>query len=153
MKRIILLIAITTIVGSLATTTALAQQRVQNLRGCGNAPVSVRGRMYSPASLETISGEVISVDRMTPIGRGRGGGGVHLLVKTNQETIEVHLGPAWYLENQNFSVAQGDRLEIKGSRVSTPGTLALIAAQVKKGNEVLVLRNEKGFPVWSGRHW
>ena len=109
MKRIILLIAITTIVVSFATTATLAQQRVQNPRGCGNAPVSLRGRMYSPTSLETISGEVIGVDRMTRIGRGQGDGGMHLLVKTNKETIEVRLGPAWYLNNQNFSVARGEQ--------------------------------------------
>ena len=27
---------------------------------------------------------------------------------------------------------------------------AIIAAEIKKGNEVLKLRDEKGFPVWSG---
>jgi hypothetical protein len=116
--------------------------------------------MYEPATAETLYAEVISVERMTPAtsrpmgGRGRSGG-IHLLVKANDQTVEVHLGPSWYLDNQNFTIAPGDRIEIKRSRVSIPRGEFLIASQVKKGNEILTLRNEEGFPAWSGqgRRW
>jgi hypothetical protein len=29
--------------------------------------------------------------------------------RVNASTIEVHLGPEWYLDRQNFSVEVGDR--------------------------------------------
>lgn len=37
-----------------------------------------------------------------------------------------------------------------GSRISFEGNPAIIAAEVKKGDEVLKLRDEKGVPFWSG---
>ncbi len=149
MKRIIILITMASLVGSLAATTVLAQGRMGQPRGYGYQG-SQQVRLYDPATVETLSGEVIRVNQTTGMGRGRGGG-VHLLLKTRKEAIEVHLGPTWYLGNQKFSIAPGDRLEIKGSRVTAQGVTVIIAAQVKKGNDVLTLRNNDGFPMWSGR--
>jgi hypothetical protein len=42
------------------------------------------------------------------------------------------------------------RIEVKGSRVTFEGKPALIAAEVRKGDEVLKLRDEAGMPLWSG---
>jgi hypothetical protein len=70
-------------------------------RGSGGwGPGSQYNRMYDPKSLETISGEVTKVDRITP-SQGMSGG-IHMLVKTDKETVSVHLGPSWYLENQEW---------------------------------------------------
>jgi hypothetical protein len=76
--------------------------------------------------------------------------GLHLVLKTKEETIPVHLGPMWYLERQEFSVEPGNRIEVVGSRILFEGSPALIAAQVKKADKVLYLREESGFPLWSG---
>jgi len=76
--------------------------------------------------------------------------GVHLVLKTDKETISVHLGPGWYIENQDVKIAPKDKIEVKGSRITFEDKPALIAAQVKKGDDVLVLRDTSGFPVWSG---
>jgi hypothetical protein len=75
--------------------------------------------------------------------------GVHLTLKTDKETVSVHLGPAWYLENQDVKIEKKDRLEIKGSRVSFGGKPAIIASEVRKGDQILTLRDNDGFPVWS----
>lgn len=106
------------------------------------------GRMYDSKTIETISGEVIRVDRITPM-KGMSGG-VHLTVKTDKEEISVHLGPAWYIENQDITIGQNDMIEVKGSKITFEGKLAIIAACVKKDSAVLTLRDEKGIPVWSG---
>jgi len=76
--------------------------------------------------------------------------GVHILLKTAKETISVHLGPGWYIDNQDIKIVPKDKIEVKGSRVSFEGKPALIAAEVKKGDEVLMLRDSNGFPAWSG---
>jgi len=76
--------------------------------------------------------------------------GVHLVVKTDKETVSVQLGPSWYIENQDIKISPGDKVEITGSRVSFEGKSAIIAAEVKKGDEILKLRDENGYPVWSG---
>ena len=105
-------------------------------------------RMYNPATVETISGTVESVDKITPM-RGMYYG-IHLQLKTDKETISVHLGPGWYIERLDTKIEKGDNIQVKGSRVTMMGKPAIIAAEVKKGDSVLKLRDENGFPMWAG---
>jgi len=104
--------------------------------------------MYNPATVETIRGTVVSVDTIVP--RRGMHYGIHLTVKSEKETIPVHLGPGWFIENQNVKIEPGDDIEVKGSRITFDGKPAIIAAEVRKGNEILTLRDANGFPVWSG---
>ena len=106
------------------------------------------GRMYNPKTVEPIRGVVEKIETITPM-KGMSYG-VHLLVKTNKEGIDVHLGPSWYIENQDLKIMPGDNIEITGSRVTIQDKPAIIAAEIKKGNEVLELRDENGFPAWAG---
>ena len=134
---------------SLLFVTESFGQGMMKWRGSGGwGPGSQYGRMYDQKTVETVSGEVVKVEQITPM-KGMSYG-VHLSLKTDKETISVHLGPAWYVENQDIKIQTGDKIEIKGSRVSIQGKPAIIAAEVKKGDEVLKLRDEKGFPVWAG---
>jgi hypothetical protein len=107
-------------------------------------------RIYDPKTVETASGEVVSVEK-TAKGRGRMGGGIHLMLKTDKETIAVHLGPSWYMAKQDVKIEPKDHIEVSGSRVTLQGKPAIVAAQVKKGDKVLKLREEDGSPLWSGR--
>ena len=105
-------------------------------------------RMYNPATVETISGTVESVDKVTPM-KGMNSG-IHALLKTDKETISVHLGPEWYIERLDVKIVKGDKIEVKGSRVTFAGKPALIAGELKKGDQALVLRDAGGIPVWAG---
>jgi len=80
-----------------------------------------------------------------------GGTGTHLTLKTTQGTFNVHVGPTTYFASKNFSVAKGDELTITGSKVQFQGTESLIAREIKKGDQVLTLRDANGLPLWSGR--
>ena len=104
--------------------------------------------MYDPKTVENISGEVIHVDKITP--KKGMCYGIHITVKTDKETIDVHLGPGWFIENQDIQIAPKDKIEVKGSRITFEGKPAIIAAEIKKGDDILKLRDENGFPVWSG---
>ena len=105
-------------------------------------------RMYNPATVETVTGEVISVDRITPM-KGMGAG-IYLQLKSEKETISVHLGPAWYIERLDARIEKGNKIEVKGSRVTVAGKPAIIAAEVRKGDELLKLRDDRGIPAWAG---
>lgn len=105
-------------------------------------------RMYDPATVEAVSGTVESVDTVKPM-RGMNYG-VHLTLKTDRETLSVHLGPAWYIGRLDTKIQKGDVVEVKGSRVTVMGRPAIIAAEVKKGDALLKLRDEGGFPAWAG---
>jgi len=143
----ILIIVVAVLVLVLATDSFA--QRGMRWRGSGGWGMDTQyGRLYDPKTVETIVGEVVKVERITPT-KGMSYG-VHLLVKTDKETVSVHLGPGWYLENQDIKIEPKDTIEVKGSRVTFQGKPAVIAAEVKKGDETLVLRNESGFPAWSG---
>jgi hypothetical protein len=132
------------------TAESLAQRGPAMMwRGSGGwGPGTQYNRMYDPKTVETISGEVTGVDRITPA-KGMSGG-VHMNVKTDKETISVHLGPSWFVEYQDVKFAAKDKVEVKGSKVSFAGKPAIIAAEVKKGIDVLKLRDDAGLPVWSG---
>jgi hypothetical protein len=111
------------------------------------------GRMYDPKTVETISGQVLSVEQVRGKGQGRAGGGygVHVILKSDAGEIAVHLGPSWFLDQQGLKVAQGDQIEVRGSRITFDGKPAIIAAQVKKGSQSVTLRDDNGLPAWRGQ--
>lgn len=147
MKRLVTVVSILAVLGAVLAPEAFAQGGPRWRGSGGWGPSGPYMRVYDPKTVETITGEVVSVDLVAPMkGMSRG---VHLAVKTEKETVPVHLGPSWYLENQDVRFAPKDTVEVKGSRVTVAGKPALIAAEIKKGDEVLVLRDENGFPAWS----
>ncbi len=105
-----------------------------------------RARMYNPATETTLKG---TVEEVKTIAGRRGWQGVHLTLKTEDKTLNVHLGPEAFLKEKGFSLAKGDQVEIVGSTITLKGGEALIAREVKKGGETLVLRNAQGIPQWS----
>lgn len=134
---------------ALCVVTESIAQGGMTWRGSGGwAPGDHYGRMYDPRSVEIISGEVVAVEKITPrVGMSYG---VHATLQTEKETISVHFGPGWYIENQDVKIEPKDRIEVKGSRVTFAGKPAIIAAEVKKGDALMRLRDESGFPVWAG---
>ena len=104
--------------------------------------------LYDPNTVETISGEVTQISTVRPQ-KGMGQG-VHLEVKTDKESISIHLGPNWFIENQDVKIELNDKVEIKGSRVRIARKPAIIASEIKMGDETMILRDENGYPVWSG---
>jgi hypothetical protein len=72
------------------------------------------------------------------------------VLETDKENVPVHLGPAWYVDRQKFEIRPGDRIDVRGSRVSVDGKPAIVAAEIRKGEQKLELRNASGVPLWSG---
>lgn len=150
MKKLMTLIVVMAVITlEVFTAKEAFAQRGMTWKGSGGwGPGRSYSRMYNPQTVETITGYVMSIDRITPI-KGMSYG-IHIEVKTDKETLPVHLGPGWYIENQDVKILPKDKIEVKGSRITFEGKPTLIAAEVKKGDEVLILRDASGFPVWSG---
>ncbi len=106
------------------------------------------GGLYDVQSVQTVSGEVMSVEKIA-YGR-RGYYGVHLLLKSAEGDLSVHLGPSWFIDRQPMKIEPHDVIEVTGSRVIYAGKPVLIAAQVRKGDESLKLRTADGLPLWRG---
>jgi hypothetical protein len=105
-------------------------------------------RRYDPKTVETVSGKIARIERLPS---GGGTGGVHLVLETDAgATYAVHLGPAWYVDRQDTKLAAGDRIQVRGSRLTMDGRPVILAATVTKGERTLVLRDDTGVPKWSG---
>jgi len=145
MKKVVVIVYVLFL---MIATNSFAQQGMK-LRGSGGWGMGAQyNRMYDVKTVETISGEILSVDKFNPQ-KGMSYG-IHLMVKTDKEKVSVHLGPAWYIENQDIKLSPKDKVEVKGSRITFDVKPAIIAAEVKKGDEILTLRDANGVPMWSG---
>ena len=103
---------------------------------------------YDRGTVETLSGTVMEVEQLPPRMAARLSE-VHLQLKTDKETVLVKLGPQSWLAQNNFTLAPGDGVTIKGSRIRHPLHSFLMAGEVRKGNQVLPLRDENGRPLWA----
>lgn len=74
---------------------------------------------------------------------------VHLLVKNGTEIVDVYLCPKSFLEEMGVGFGEGDEIAVTGSKVNKDGADFVLAREVVKGNDTLVLRDDKGNPVWS----
>lgn len=145
-KSIISLIIVVSLIVTVSTALAGPWKGWRGSGGWGMG--SQYNRMYNPATVETLSGTVEVVNKVTPM-KGMNSG-VHLMLKTEKETISIQLGPEWFVERLDTKIKKGDKIEVKGSRVTFAGKPAIIAAEVKKGDNTLVLRDSAGIPAWAG---
>jgi hypothetical protein len=136
------------VVCALSSNESFSQKTTNGSGSGGWGMRSQYNSMYDTKTVQTIVGEVVTVEKIVPT-RGMSSG-VHLVVKTNDESISVHLGPEWFIDNQDISIDPKDKITVKGSRITYKGKPAIIAAVVTKGNDILVLRDVNGIPVWSG---
>ncbi len=148
MKRMVIMAAVVTLLPLFIAAECFTQEAVKWKGSGGWGTDTPYNRKYDSRTVETLIGQIVSVDLMAPM-KGMSAG-VHLTLRTPYETISVHLGPAWYIESQDIRIDPGAKVEITGSRVTIEGKPSIIATEVKRGAEVLRLRNGNGLPVWSG---
>ena len=140
---------------TIASIMALPEVGAQGRKGSGGRGYKgeYQGK-YDPQTVTIFKGIVETIEQMPPAtGTSYG---IHLDLKTDKETVSIQLGPAWFIEKQNMRIEEGDSIEVRGSRIKYEGTATIIAAEVKKGNKVLKLRDQSGFPLWAGvrkRKW
>lgn len=136
----------------LLAVLAVASESVAQGMGAGRmggwGRRGVYQRLYDPDTVKTIAGEVEMVEYFVPQKGMRRG--VHIQLRTDRETISVHLGPRWFLDNQDILIEKGDQIAVKGSLITYKDKPAIIAAEIEKGDDVLQLRDENGFPQWAG---
>jgi hypothetical protein len=85
--------------------------------------------------------------KMPPDGNAKAA--VHLLVKNGADTVDVYLCPKSFLDEMGVTFAKGEEISLTGSKVKQGDTDLVLAREVVKGTDSLVLRDDKGKPVWS----
>lgn len=150
MKKLSIIIISISILGLVSATNILAQNGMGGQKGKGMGKHANMQRMYDTKTVETINGEITSIDKMqSKNGKNEG---IHLVLKTNNEKIPVHLGPSWFIDKQDIKFALNDKLSVKGSRVTYKDKPAIIAAEISKDGKTLKLRDDNGIPVWRGQN-
>ena len=118
-------------------------------RGSGNWGLDNRYiLLFNSNNVENVTGKVIGVEKFIPI-KGMSHG-IALVIQTENEIIYIHLGPSWYIENQDIKIGPNEIVKVRGTRINFNGKPSIIASQVKKGDKVLIIRNRNNLPVWIG---
>jgi hypothetical protein len=107
------------------------------------------GGQYNPKTVVTVSGIVVSKTRPS-VQQGLPYL-VYLTLDSEEGQITVFLGPNLYVDQQPVKIKALDRIQVTGSKVMWGGKPVILAAEVKKGDQILKLRHPNGVPVWSGR--
>ena len=109
---------------------------------------------YNPNTETTVKGTVEQVETaelpgggLTRQAEGQFSGPIYLNLKADSGTLKVVLGPSWFVESKGFKFAAGDQIEVTGSKFQDEDTI--VARDIKKGDQVLVLRNAQGISEWS----
>lgn len=102
---------------------------------------------YNPQTVTTIKGTVESL--AAP--QTRRMRHESLVVKTDQGSITVHLGPAWYMSQNQMIFNPGDAVEVTGSQMQAAGGAILVAKEVTVKGKTLKLRDDQGLPLWRGQ--
>lgn len=105
-------------------------------------------RLFDPKTVTTVEGSVTKVERVEH--KMMGMFAVEATVKAADVTYTVHLGPAWFIENQELQLAAGDAVTLTGSKITLQGRPTIIATELQRGDDTLKLRDKDGTPVWVG---
>ena len=75
----------------------------------------------------------------------------HLTIKAGTDTFDLYLCPKSFMDDMGVSFAKGDEIAFTGSKVKEGEADMILAREIVKGTDTLVLRDAKGVPVWSWR--
>lgn len=100
---------------------------------------------YDPANEVKIKGTVDDIKIVPGAMQG-----VHVMLKSETETILVQTAPETFLKEMGTTFAKGDTIEVVGCKIKdADGNDELLARQINKGTDELQLRDKKGKPVWA----
>ena len=117
----------------------------------GWEPGSPYNKLYNANEIDYFRANVVKVTEVVPM-PGMSAG-VALLVKEapDDEPIEVHVCPTWFMDKGGIGLKRGDRVKIRGVWAEINGKDVFMAAKIKKGDYfVLKVRLTKdGKPFWA----
>ena len=111
-------------------------------------PENHYNKLYDITTVESVTGLVLAIDKIYP--ENNLSYGIHLTLNTTEGNVSVHLGPGWFIENQDIQINSNDYVTVTGSKITVNGVDIIVAKNVMKDDKILVLREENGYPLWSG---
>ena len=65
------------------------------------------------------------------------------------DTIDIYLCPKAFLDDMGATFVKGDEVTVTGSKIKQDGSDLILAREVVKGTDTLMLRDDKGKPIWN----
>ena len=110
---------------------------------------AAQGPKYDP-STETKMKGVVEELKLPPKGSDKEI--AHLVMKDGDQMIDIYLCPKSFIDEMGVSFTRGDEIAFTGSKVKQGDGEMILAREVVKGQDTLVLRDNKGNPVWIWGH-
>jgi len=104
---------------------------------------------YDPATETKMKG-VVEELKLPPKGQEKEA--AHLMTKIGDDMIDIYLCPKSFMDDMGVTFSKGDAIAFTGSKVKQDGADLILAREVVKGQDTLVLRDDKGNPVWNWGH-
>jgi len=107
-------------------------------------------RLYVVSERDKFKGTVLEIKEVAPLSGMAPG--VALLVRgSDGDTVEVHLGPRWFIDPKKVGIKKGDKVTFKGSWAEVGNKEAFLASKVQKGEnfQFKVRRSRDGMPYWT----
>ena len=111
-------------------------------------PAAVHARAFAyDAKRETVlEGTVVGYTESAQIAPT----GAHATVRTASGDVDVHLGPASYLEAKHFPLAPGEQVRFAGVNAVVNGKDVFLARIAQKGSQVVAIRSPRGSLLANG---
>jgi hypothetical protein len=142
------------------SSTTFAEQDPRGAPADNSVASTGQGPAYGLQNESTVRGTVVDVKTGGPgplgwmmrshtLGLGhRGTDQTLLLVRTDKETIRIHVGPTAYVGEQHVQIKKGDTIEVIGANVTLHGSRLILTREIRNAGHAWVLRDATGQPLW-----
>jgi hypothetical protein len=104
-------------------------------------PSATHAAAYDQTRETVIQGTVLSYTEnsgVPPIG-------AHVTIQTSSGAVDIHLGPAYFLQSNHFSLSVNDSVRFVGVSVATDKGSIFLARIAQRGNQSIEIRSPRGF--------
>jgi len=109
-----------------------------------HAPAKVK---YSEASRIKLTGVVDDIQQRS-LGGTCKAPGVFVVVKADEKTYELQVGPKWFIDTLTWTFTKGDKLEITGWKTDKEGSNEVVVRKINRAEWSLEPRDDTGAANW-----
>jgi hypothetical protein len=76
---------------------------------------------------------------------------IELIIKSGSDKVHIYVCPKTFQDEMGISFSKGDEITVTGSKVKLEAGEVILARELAKSADTLMLRDDKGVPVWNPR--
>jgi len=116
---------------------------------CGPLSSAQAGPKYNVATEAKFTGTIEDL-KVPPKGKEKEI--EYLTIKSGTDTLDLYLCPKSFIDEMGVNLAKGDEVAFTGSKVKQGDADLILTKELVKGTDTLVLRDDKGNPVWNWKY-